>query len=210
MENFSANHIIGIVPVPDYGGAVRPHVYVDTEGWIVAYFTKDELASLIMDWQSNNKGSVDYPKIEAINTTTLEQAIKKTIDELSLDYDEIKQKIKYYDFEFPDADKLFLFVKTRSNEGSDYVYIQIPESYKLYEASYYHYAYDLADSKLKIDGKTVSDLPGCCRCWARVFRLYDIEEDFSVGQPHTLEIYYYHCAGVGSAGFATVLIYKLP
>ena len=211
VENFSANHIIGIIPIPNYGGDVRPHVYVDTEGWIVAYFTKDKPASLIMDWQSNNKGDVDNPKIEAINTTTLEQAIKKTINELGLDYDEVKQKIKYYDFEFPDADKLFLFVKTRATDGTDYVYIQIPESYKLYEVSYYHYAYDLDDSKLKIDGKTVSDLPECWN-WKRAFGLYDIEEDFSVGQPHTLEIYYDYDYPYddGSAGFATVLIYKSP
>ena len=126
---------------------------------------------------------------------------------MGLNYDEIKQKIKYYDFEFSDADKLFLFVKT--SNWIDYVYIQIPESYKLYEASYFHYAYDLDDSKLKIDGKTVSDLPYCEYCWKRAFGLYN-EEDFSVGQPHTLEIYYDCEHGIGSAGFATVLIYKSP
>ena len=210
IENVSETHVIGFVPISNYGGNVRPHLYADTSGWIVAYFTKDEPASLIMDWQNNNKGDVNNPKIEEIKTTTLEQAIKKACDAIGIDYEEIKPKIKYYDFEFPEADSMFLFVKTRASYGSNYVHISIPDNYKLYEASYYHYAYDLADSKLKIDGKTVSDLPGCCRCWARVFRLYDIEEDFSVGQPHTLEIYYYHCAGVGSAGFATVLIYKLP
>ena len=214
VENFSANHIIGIIPIPNYGGDVRPHVYVDTEGWIVAYFTKDEPVSLIMDWQSNNKGDVDNPKIKAINTTTLEQAIKKTIDELGLNYDEIKLKIKYYDFEFPDADKLFLFVKTRSDEGSDYVYIQIPESYKLYEASYYFYTHDSwyypYSSYLKVDGKEITEI-GYCEGTVRTIGQYDTEKVLNVGQSHTIEICYNCHVGpeTGSAGVATVLIYKI-
>jgi len=212
IENVSETHVVGFVPISNYGGNVRPHLYADISGWIVAYFTKDEPASLIMDWQNNNKGDVNNPKIEEIKTTTLEQAIKRACDAIGIDYEKIEPKIKYYDFEFPEADSMLLFVKTRASDGSNYVHISIPDNYKLYEASYYHYAYGYYYSKLKIDGKTVSDLPvGCCS-WARAFRLYDIEEDFSVGQPHTLEIYYSQCRGsdVGSAGFATVLIYKLP
>lgn len=205
IEEVSENHVIGLVPIPNYGGNVYPHLYADKNGWIVAYFTKDEPASLIMDWPENNKGDVYDPKIKEIKTTTLEQAIKKSCDAIGIDYKEIKPKIKYYDFEFPEADSMLLFVKTRATDGSNYVHISIPDNYKLYEASYYHYAYDFDDSKLKIDGKTVSDLNG-----QRKFGLYDIEEDFNVGQPHTLEIYYDHAGWKdgGSAGFATVLIYK--
>ena len=189
IENVSETHVIGFVPISNYGGNVRPHLYADISGWIVAYFTKDKPASLIMDWQNNNKGDVNNPKIE-----------------------EIKQKIKYYDFEFPEADSILLFVKTRATDGSNYVHISISDNYRLYEASYYHWTYDPYDSKLKIDGKTVSDLPTCGVCWERAIGSYDIEEDFSVGQPHTLEIYYKYCGSVdsGSAGFATVLIYKSP
>jgi len=211
IENVSETHVIGFVPISNYGGNVRPHLYADISGWIVAYFTKDEPASLIMDWQNNNKGDVNNPKIEEIKTTTLEQAIKKACEAIGTDYEEIEPKIKYYDFEFPEADSMFLFVKTRATGGSNYVHILIPDNYKLYEASYYHCAYDSYDSKLKIDGKTVSDLGAYPHEWQRKFGLYDTEEDFNVGQPHTLEIYYdTYGLDEGSAGFATVLIYKLP
>jgi len=211
INEISATHVIGMVPISNFGGNVHPHLYADINGWIVAYFTKDEPASLIMDWQNNNKGDVNNPKIEEIKTTTLEQAIKKACDAIGIDYKEIEPKIKYYDFEFPEADNMFLFVKTRATYGSNYVHISIPDNYKLYEASYYHCAYSLDDSKLKIDGKIVSDL-SISRGWQRKFGLYDTEEDFNVGQPHTLEIYYdgYYSPEVGSAEFATVLIYKLP
>ena len=212
IENVSETHVIGFVPISNYGGNVRSHLYADISGWIVAYFTKDESASLIMDWPDNNKGDVNNPKIEEIKTTTLEQAIKKACEAIGIDFEEIKPEIKYYDFEFPKADNMLLFVKTRATDGSNYVHISIPDNYRLYEASYYHWAFDPYDSKLKIDGKTVSDLPTCGACWKRAIGSYNIEENFSVGQPHTLEIYYKYCGSAddGSAGFATVLIYKSP
>jgi len=92
VENFSANHIIGIVPVPNYGGTVRPHVYVDTEGWIVAYFTKDEPASKIMLWSGTD---TDDPRITEIKTTTLEDAIEKACDATGINYAGIKPNIKF-------------------------------------------------------------------------------------------------------------------
>jgi len=218
IEEVSETHTIGLVPIPNYGGKFHPHLhvdtihlhlYVDTNGWIVAYFTKDEPASLIMDWPDNNKGDKDDPKIKEIKTTTLEQAIKKACDASGIDYKEIEPKIKYYDFEFPEANSMLLFVKTRATYGSNYVHISIPDNYKLYEASYYHYAYDNYRTFLKIDGKTVSDSDGGK---VLITGSFDIEKDFSVGQPHTLEIYYCYRGydDSGSAGFAVVLIYKSP
>jgi len=219
VENFSANHIIGIVPVPNYGGTVRPHVYVDTEGWIVAYFTKDEPASKIMQWSGTDTNN---PRITEIKTTTLEDAIEKLCNETGIDYVEVKPKIKYYDFEFPDANGMLLFVKTRATGGSNYTYVMIPSDYTLYEASYSHYAcnyygdcdHDEYRSYLKVDGTTVNkiehwDAWGCDPDMDIVYKQYDIDSVFTVGTPHTVEITYSHdMVDDGSAGVATVLIYK--
>jgi len=50
INETSATHVIGMVPIPNFGGNTHPHLYADTNGWIVAYFTKDEPASMIMQW----------------------------------------------------------------------------------------------------------------------------------------------------------------
>lgn len=215
VENFSANHIIGIVPVPNYGGTVRPHVYVDTEGWIVAYFTKDEPASKIMQWSGTDTNN---PRITEIKTTTLEDAIEKLCNETGIDYVEVKPEIKYYDFEFPDANGMLLFVKTRATGGSNYTYVMIPSDYTLYEASYSHYAcnyywdcyYDEYRSYLKVDGTTVNKIEHDYGYpdMDIVYKQYDIDNVFTVGTPHTVEITYSHGGDDGSAGVATVLIYK--
>ncbi|RLE01780.1 MAG: hypothetical protein DRI99_06850 [Candidatus Aminicenantes bacterium] len=208
INETSATHVIGMVPIPNFGGNTHPHLYADTNGWIVAYFTKDEPASMIMQWSGTDKNN---PKITEINTTTLEDAIEDACDAIGVDYAGIKLNIKYYDFEFPDADSILLFVRTRATSGSNYTHVSIPGDYTLYEASYSHYGYEynnFATSYLKVDGKKINELR-----WYSTFvtacKQYDIESTLTVGSPHTIEITYSpDSLDRGSAGVANVLIYK--
>ena len=222
INETSATHVIGMVPIPNFGGNVHPHLYADINGWIVAYFTKDEPASMIMQWSGTDTNN---PKITEIKTTTLEDAIEKACNATGIDYAGIKPNIKYYDFEFPDADSILLFVKTRATGGSNYTHVSIPSDYTLYEASYSHYAcnyyyywdpkyiYDEYRSYLKVNGTTVNKIEhwtsGYDPDMDIVYEQYDIDNVFTVGTPHTIEITYsYNRGDKGSAGVATVLIYK--
>ena len=217
-------YVIGKVPIPNFGGNIHLHLYADINGWIVAYFTKDEPASKIMQWSGTDTNN---PKITEIKTTTLEDAIEKACNATGIDYAGIKPNIKYYDFEFPDADGMLLFVKTRATSGSNYTHVSIPSDYALYEASYSHYAcnyyyywdhnyqyhYDDYRSYLKVDGTTVNKIEhwtsGYDPDMDIVYEQYDIDNVFTVGTPHTIEITYsYNRGDKGSAGVATVLIYK--
>jgi len=131
--------------------------------------------------------------------------------------------IKYYDFEYPNANGMTLFVRTRATGGTNITQVEIPATYTLYEASYYHYIYYMAgyysyrywDSKLKVDGTIISDAStsGCGHCyqrrWWRAFDSY--KGAITTGTLHTIEISYERAGGeddVGSAGVATVLIYR--
>ena len=216
-------YVIGKVPIPNFGGNVHPHLYADINGWIVAYFTKDEPASMIMQWSGTDTNN---PKITEIKTTTLEDAIEKACNATGIDYAGIKPNIKYYDFEFPDADGMLLFVKTRATSGSNYTHVFIPSDYMLYEASYSHYACnyyystpnphskDEYRSYLKVDGTVVNKIEH----WDNydydpdmdiVYGQYDTDSVFTVGIPHTIEITYsYDDGDKGSTGVATVLIYR--
>jgi len=206
VEEVGDNYIIGVTNISDLGGDIDVHVYADTDGWLVAYFTKDEPESKVMQW-----GTIDVnnPVIGVISSTTLRDAIYKAGDAAGIGI--IESDIKYYDFKYPDADGMMIFVRTRATDGTNIVQIEIPTNYTLYAASYYHYAYDLDDSKLKVDGTTVSDLPACSCCYKRAFGSY--RGYITTGKLHKIEISYdyfysWEHGDEGSAGVATVLIYK--
>jgi len=205
VEEVGDNYIIGITPIPDFGGDIDVHVYADTDGWIVAYFTKDEPAAKIMQWGT---ADVDNPVITTITTTTLRDALYKAGDAAGIGIP--SAAIKYYDFEYPNANGMTLFVRTRATAGTNITQVEIPADYILYEASYYHYVTDYysTNSKLKVDGTTISDLSISChgrRDWSREFGSY--KGAITTGTLHKIEISYGEDYS-GSAGVATVLIYR--
>jgi len=202
VEEVGDNYIIGVTQISDLGGNIDVHVYADTDGWIVAYLTKDESESKVMQWGTMD---VNNPFIGVISSTTLRDAIYEAGDAAGIGI--IESDMKYYDFEYPDATNMMIFVRTRATDGTNIVQIEIPTNYTLYAASYYHYAYDLDDSKLKVDGTIVSDLPGCGGCYKRAFGSYG--GCITTGKLHKIEISYDpDGSDWGSAGVATVLIYR--
>ena len=211
------NYIIGITNISNFGGDISVHVYADKNGWLIAYLTRDEPASKIMQW-----GTVDVntPVITKITTTTLRDALFKAGEAAGVG---IPVKIRYYDFEYPDANGMMIFVRTKATSGTNIVQVKIPADYILYEASYYHYVYggwgphinQWANSKLKVDGVTISSSPNVYGKWWRAFGSY--KGMITTGQLHTIEVSYDFAVhpgphswsdDVGSAGVATVLIYR--
>lgn len=211
---FDDTHILGTVSIPNFGGDVHPHLYIDVNGWIVAYFNKSENVSMIMQWSGTDKNT---PAITEINTTTLADAIEDACDAVGIDYAEVKPNIKYYDFEFPNADSMILFVNTIATEGSNRAHVCIPRD-ALYEASYSHYGYNLCPSPyaigytshLNLDDTTINTFSRGSDGMDMVYNQYDTESTLTVDSLHTIEITYSPekgCDG-GSAGVATVIIYK--
>lgn len=214
VEKVGDNYIIGITPISDWGGDIDVHVYADTSGWIVAYLKNDEPAAKIMQWGT---ADVNNPVITTIATTTLVDALFKAGNAAGVGI--VAGKIKYYDFEFPEANSMMLFIRTRATNGSNIHQVEIQADYTLYEASYYHCIYEYEsysgynwDSKLKVDGTIVSDatLTSNGYQWWRAFGSYGGR--IVPGTLHKIEISYEqpsaHVDDSGSAGAATVLIYR--
>lgn len=217
VEKVGDNYIIGITPISDWGGDIDVHVYADTSGWIVAYLKNDEPAAKIMQWGT---ADVNNPVITTIATTTLVDALFKAGNAAGVGI--VAGKIKYYDFEFPNANSMMLFIRTRTTNGSNIHQVEIQADYTLYEASYYHYSYDYHyisdywDSKLTVDGTIVSDAAltysgGTYNYqWWRAFASYGAR--IVPSTLHKIEISYEqpgnHIYDYGSAGVATVLIYR--
>ena len=224
------NYIIGITPISDYGGNIGVHVYADTDGWLVAYLKMDEPAAKIMQWST---ADVNNPNIGVISTTLVDALIKAG-DAAKVGIN--KNRIKYYDFEFPNANGMMIFIRTRATHGKNLHQVEIPADYMLFEASYYHYIYYYSkwyryhsekcretywDSKLKVDGVTISDASTSYKgdgayTWWRAFDSY--KGAITTEVLHSIKIYYYPrekagkstetAVDVGSAGVATVLIYR--
>lgn len=216
VEQVGDNYIVGVVPIENWGGNIDVHLYADADGWLVAYLKKSEPASEIMQWS----GDVDNPNIGVISSTTLEQALYKAGDTTGVGI--VAGNIKYYDFEYPNANRMMIVAKTQATEGSSIHQLEIPADYMLFEASYYHfiryYSYYYSsfwDSKLWVDGSIISDASTAHQgnevyAWWRAFG--DYKGAITPGTLHTITISYDKTSGHsqdgGSAGVATVLIYR--
>ena len=228
VDKVGDNYIIGRTKIPNFGGDIGVHVYADTDGWLVAYLKMDEPAAKIMKWET---ADVNNPNIGAISTT-LEEALIKAGEAAKVGIN--TNKIKYYDFEFPNANGMMIFVRTEEIDGSNICQVKIPADYMLFEASYYHYIYYYSrykydkgyretywDSNLKVGGVTISDASTSYKgdgkyTWWRALDSY--KGAITTGTLHT--IYVDHrsherdgqstltAVDKGSAGVATVLIYR--
>ena len=202
-EELSKTHAIGIIPIDNKRGTMNVHVYVDTGGYIVAYFKNIEVASNIIKWSGMD---FDNPKIEDFITNA---AIKEMCAKIDVYYPDITDDIKYYDFEYPDAKKMMIFLNARSSGGDEYTHIYIPGKYRLYGASYslidngcYGSCDDGDTTHLSVDGTHVA------RTGALTVDVYDLENVLTLGEPHTIRLGVSDQSGSEYGGVGTILIYR--
>jgi hypothetical protein len=150
-----------IVTVKDLGGLDNSgvHVYIGLDGWIVAYYLKDEETSKMIIYQGK-----DQPILN-----TLQKGIQKVCNQMGIDCSDCLLSIEYYDFEFPDANKITLigelvpgYYSSSGAQTNDF-YVTVPGT--LYEASYtveasiwtsgYCWGTTLAYISLKVDETSV-------------------------------------------------------
>jgi len=176
-----------------------PHLYIGLDGWMVAYYLRNEETSRIMQWKGYTPGT--------INTTTLKDAIDLMANNLKVTY---LPPIRYYHFGFPKANKLTLVAET-ANYSTNYkncFSVTIPGA--LFEASYsvytgqswcnwycYSYPLSLSVGEVNIFSSPTTSLE-------RYFGYYDTST-LTVNVPHSICLHRYN-----GGGGATVLIYKAP
>ncbi|MEM4648278.1 MAG: hypothetical protein QXO12_03160 [Candidatus Pacearchaeota archaeon] len=203
IEELKENYIIGTVKVENAVGTNEPHIYVGGDGWIVAYYLKDEPSAKVMQWKGYTTGT--------ISTTILKDAIDQITKKVGVNYSD---PIKYYHFKFKDANKMTLIAETQGREPNDF-YVTVPGT--LYEASYGVLMKNGCSSgsecrilQLKIDDKTVyKSYHGCSWSWSPPFSTYGYYDlsDFEPGVTHHI-VFYNGCAGWTETETVTALIYK--
>jgi hypothetical protein len=144
VQAMGANYLVGIIELQGLPEETWPHLYVDSEGWILAYYSKYEPASKLMAWNRYGGGT--------ITTTTLREAISKFATDLftgmrlPFDFSAVESEIHYYDFRYPEATQLLLFVDMVTGKATDDMRYSIPLPITVYEASWTHYSVGLEGS----------------------------------------------------------------
>jgi len=137
VERQTSDYIVGTVALPNHPVSDDVHVYVDKNGWVVAYYFKDKTASAILEWNSG--------AISGINLETAIDIIVKTVGTYTANK-------YYYDFSYPDANKLTIIVGGGSNSSFK---LKIPSSFKVYEYSYSFFVTPPFDGSLYLDNNRI-------------------------------------------------------
>ncbi len=80
---------------------IYPLIYLNTDGWMVAYFPKQEESIKIMQWTNYSPGNLE--------TNVLKEALVKMTDNIDATY---SNPIKYYHFSYPEANRITLVAET--------------------------------------------------------------------------------------------------
>lgn len=205
IETANESYIIGEIDIPGLPEDVDPHAYVHKDGWIVAYYSKYAPASKTMQWVGYDGGT--------ITTTTLADAIHQICTAIQVSYTPVKGNIEYYDFEYPDANRMMLITDMVTGGYSDSFNLTIPLEleYQLYEGSWSHYffkhysSYSSYYSLLEIDGDTFSTITKSDMGTYYQYGKYTAEQ-LGVSIPHEISIKQQD--DDDTTGVAVVLIYR--
>ena len=128
IERETEDYIIGTVALAQHTEEQYPHVYVSTDGWIVAYYPKDRESSWILPWADYAGG--------ALSSTTLSKAVGNVATSVG----GTTNGLKYYDFRYPDATKMVIIMESITS-GTNFFKVTIPTTFSTYAVDWSHYNY---------------------------------------------------------------------
>jgi len=126
IEKETSEYIVGSLSLPDLPETDDVHCFVHKDGWIVVYYLKAESISKIIDWNYYSGGKLTKTKLQlglekmglALNTTTTDA--------------------KYYNFQYPYANKWMIIIEIQDGQGTDSFNLKIPSEFTFYERSWTH------------------------------------------------------------------------
>lgn len=138
IEYQTSEYIIGSVAIPDLLETEDVHCYVHKDGWVLSYYLKEEPTAKIVDWNG-------------LASTKLDKGIGEVCDAAGVPFIEAT----YYDFRYPNAEKLLIIT------DGDSFNLKIPSSFAVYERSYSFYTTYGAQNRLYIDGIDIAGVNNC-------------------------------------------------
>lgn len=136
------DYLVGIVEIKGLPEELWPHLYVNADGWFLAYYSKFDPASKLMPWNGYQGGP--------ITTTTLREALVQfttqyfASTQVAFSFSAVEEDLHYYDFRYPEATAFVLAAdQVGPDEEEDSLRYAIPTGVLVYEGSWAHYASDV-------------------------------------------------------------------
>ena len=127
IEQQTDDYVIGSVAIPDYEETEDAHVYIQKDGWIAAYYLKDEPVAKMIDLAHYEGGQIPGTKLDL--------ALLEVANALGLPLSDLS----YYDFVAPQANQLLLVVdRIDQGQQEDSFQITIPNDITVFERSWSH------------------------------------------------------------------------
>lgn len=180
IEQETNDYIIGTMPVTSYGEDNDMHVYMNTNGWVLAYYPPQDPTSKIYDWPRYNSNHI---------ATKPETLINHIANTLSIPL----PTINYYDFRYPNATHMTFVVETALEDMTDPFQINIPSEFTYYEKSWSlrtHATDSYSRGYFYLNGDLLANVNiGCCfGGWTTEVNQYFTTDQLTPNVFNTLEV----------------------
>ena len=123
IEAQTSTYILGSVALTDYDENHDVHMYISTDGWVMAYYRDNEPTSKIYDWKHYDGGA------------NLPTKLDLGLDIVAAEIGAIATP-SYYHFNYPNATDMMLIAEWIDFWGTDSFEINIPSGFSYYERSW--------------------------------------------------------------------------
>ena len=192
IEADESDYVVGSLEISGLPETEDVHCFVHKDGWVVTYYLDSEPASKIIDWTYYSAGTLSETKLSL------------GLDDICLVLGITPTYYNYFNFEYPNANKLKIVIEEVTGQNTDSFDIQLTSTFTYYERSWAHAT--SYRSTLDIDSSEISS----------VGSYYGKEFDYGELTPaqltldvfHTVEIWIYNTGHIGYG--AIVLVYYDP
>jgi hypothetical protein len=133
LEKETADYIVGSIALPGLTENEDVHCFVQKDGWIVTYYLEGEPISKVVDW------NLWLQNTSKLTENKLQVGLKQMTNTLGA----LVTSVKYYHFQYPNANKCMIILETLVGSGEDSFNITIPNDINVYERSWSHYSQDI-------------------------------------------------------------------
>jgi hypothetical protein len=188
VEQLSDTYLTGQIAIPNLNENWHPHLFVTHDGWIVAYHSRYEPASIMLTTWITRADTT-------LTGTTLELAIREILRNAGISPSGIMEKVKYHHFQYPGADRIMLIREDEQHGNADIFYLTIPAGLGILDASWIAYDNVGGWSGMSIDSDTI-----CAQYGELMFG--DFLPHLRTGTRHTITVY--------RGNYGVVLLYQAP
>ncbi len=185
IEADEPNYVVGSLALSGLPETEDVHVFVHKDGWILTYYLKAEPVGKIIDWNYYSAGTLSKTKLSTgLEVMSLVLGVSPTYT-------------NYYNFEFPNANKLKIVIEEVSGQNTDSFDIKLTSTFTYYERSWAHYGTS-SFSYLRLDGNQISYLNSGDFDYGELTPVQLTLDVF-----HTLEVY---ISNPNYAGYGAILL----